>query len=179
MRIWRAGVCNERGFTLVELAMVILVLGIISALAMPRMSGMLDRRQMQRAINVVRGAARIAQARAAMSKRVYRLTFDLDRQILSVCSLPDPSQPETCVQETGRLLRPYVFPDVATILDVVTPTGEKTREGEANTHFYPAGLAEASIIHLSGPDTEQMTLMIEPLTARVKVLEGYVEHPAS
>jgi general secretion pathway protein H len=179
MRTWRTGVCNERGFTLVELAMVILVLGIVTAVTMPRVGGMLDTREMQRAVNVVRGAARLAQARAALTKRVYRLTFDFDKQSMSVCYLPDPGNPEECIQETGRELRPYTFPAVARLLDVIGPTGEKTVTGAASTHFHPAGLAEPSTIHLGEPNAQQMTLVIEPLSARIKVLDGYVEPQAS
>jgi general secretion pathway protein H len=179
MRIWRAGVCNERGFTLVELAMVVLVLGIVATVTMPRVSGMLDTREMQRAINVVRGAVRLAQARAALTKRVYRLTFDLDKQSMSVCYLPDPANPEECRLETGRELRPYIFPAAARLLDVVAPTGEKTVAGEASTHFHPAGLAEPRMIHLGEPGAQQMTLILEPLSARIKVLDGYVERQAS
>src|SRR5262245_43509739 len=44
MGISRAGVCrDERGFTMVELGMVILVLGIIMATVMPRFAGTLER----------------------------------------------------------------------------------------------------------------------------------------
>ena len=44
MLTWRAGACRaERGFTMVELAMVILVLGIIMATMMPRFTGTLER----------------------------------------------------------------------------------------------------------------------------------------
>ena len=68
---------------------------------------------------------------------------------------------------------------VARLLDVVTPTGEKTVAGEVSTHFHPAGLAEPSMIHLGGPGAQQMTLIIEPLSARVKVFDGYVEPQAS
>lgn len=178
MQIWKAGVCNERGFTLVELAMVMLVIGIVSALAMPRVAGVLDRRRMHRAINVIRGAARLAQARAAVTKRVYRLTFDFDEQRVSVCYLSDPANPAECTQERGRELRPYTFPDTVRLLDVVSPAGEKRLQGEASTHFHPNGFAEPSMIHLGGIDTKKFTLKIEPLTGRVKVLDGYVERQA-
>jgi hypothetical protein len=68
---------------------------------------------------------------------------------------------------------------VARLLDVIGPTGEKTVTGAASTHFHPAGLAEPSTIHLGEPNAQQMTLVIEPLSARIKVLDGYVEPQAS
>ena len=170
MRTWRVGVCNERGFTLVELAMVLLVLGILSAVTMPRVGGMLDRQNLRHSINVVRGTLRFAQARAALTKRIYRLTFDLEAQTLSTCYVTE----DGCQVERGRVARPYAFPQSARVLDVVSPSGEKTQAGRAVTHLHPSGFAEPSMIHISGANT--VTLQIEPLTGRLKVLDGYVDY---
>jgi general secretion pathway protein H len=169
--MWKAGACNERGFTLIELAMVLLVLGIVSAVAMPRVGGMLDRQRMRRTINVVRGTVRYVQARAALEKKVYRLTFDLDKQTMSACSLSAGE----CQPGPSRGLRVFTFPPAARLLDVVRPDGEKTVEGEAMTHFHPTGLAEPSTLHLTDITDERTTLMITPLGGRIKVLPGYVD----
>ena len=118
---------------MVELAMVILVLGIIMAMVMPRFTGTLERQQLRSTINVVHGTVRYLQAYAALTKRVYRLTFDLDRQVMSVCYY----EGETCTREASRELRDYVLPASVHILDVVSPQGVKTRAGEAATHFHP------------------------------------------
>jgi general secretion pathway protein H len=174
MRTSKAGVCNNTGFTLIELAMVMLVIAIVMAVAMPRVGGMLDRQQTQRTINVLRGTVRYLQARAALTKRVYRLMVDLDRHVLSVCYL-DPQDTEGCRHERTRELRDYALPEAVHILDVVTPQGEKIRAGIAHTHFHPSGFAEPSIIHLGSDNQQRFTLMIEPLSGRIKVYDGYVE----
>ena len=176
MQTLRVGVCHdERGFTMVELAMVILVLSIVMAMVMPRFAGTLERQQLRSTINVVHGTVRYLQAHAALTKRVYRLTFDLDRQVMSVCYF----EGETCRPETSRELREYVLPANVRVLDVVSPQGTKTREGEAVTHFHPTGLAEPSIIHLITDSNQKATLMIEPLAGRVKVFDDYVEQKSS
>lgn len=160
---------------MVELGMVLLVLGIVMALVLPRFGGTLERQQLRSTINVVHGTVRYLQAYAALTKRVYRLTFDLDRQVMSVCYF----QGETCTPETSRELRDYVLPASVHILDVVSPQGTKTRAGEAATHFHPTGLAEPSIIHLGTDSNQKATLVIEPLAGRVKVFDDYVEQKTS
>lgn len=175
MRIWRVGRCNNRGFTLVELVMVMLVIGIVAAVAMPRVGSMLDRQSMRRTINVVRGTVRYLQARAAVTKRTYRLTLDLESQTMSTCYITADS----CQKDSNRVVRDYTFPTTVRLLDVVSPAGEKTEKGAAVTHFHPSGMAESSVIHLHGSGSEQMTLRIEPITGRLKVLDGYIEFQKS
>ena len=173
----RAGACNNRGFTMIELAMVLLVIGIVSAVVMPRIGGVLDHQQMRRSINTLRGTVRLLHARAASTRHVYRLTFDLDRQMMTACSIDTAT--DACQAEQSRHLRDYTFPPAVRLLDVVDGQGTKTSEGQAATHFHPTGLAEPSTIHLAGSADQQMTLMIEPLAGNVKVLNGYVEPETS
>jgi prepilin-type N-terminal cleavage/methylation domain-containing protein len=174
MRILKAGAYNNAGFTLIELAMVILVIGIVSAIAMPRFGGLLERQQMRRTINAIRGYARYLQAYAASEKCVYALTFDLDQQVLSTASVPTLE----CPGQTRRL-PDYVVPSTVRILDVVTPENEKFGEGQIPTLFFPNGFVQPSVIHLGGIGVEPVTLMIEPLTGRIQVFDGYVERHVS
>jgi prepilin-type N-terminal cleavage/methylation domain-containing protein len=174
MRILKAGASNNAGFTLIELAMVILVIGIVSAIAMPRFGGLLERQQMRRTINAIRGYARYLQAYAASDKCVYVLMFDLDQQVLSTASVPALE----CPGQTRRL-PDYVVPSTVRILDVVTPENEKFGEGQVPTLFFPNGFVQPSVIHLGGIGIEPVTLMIEPLTGRIQVFDGYVERHVS
>ncbi len=174
---FKAGVFNhnQRGFTLVELVIVILVIGIVAAVTVPRVGGMLDRRKMERSINVLRGMTRYLQSRAATTKRIYRLTFDLDKQMVSACYL----MAEGCQIDRNRITRDYRFPDTIEILDVVNAAGEKIQDGQAGTHFHPSGLVEPSLIHLQGVNADRITLVLEPLTGRLKVINGYIDRKAS
>lgn len=187
MLISRAGVRNSRGpapsasagFTLVELTLVILVIGIVGALVLPRFGGLLDRQQTRRSVNVLRGMVRQLHAKAALTKRVYRLNFDLEGQRVTACYLqspsPDESEEAVCVVESSREMRGFDMPAAVRLLDVVSSSGEKISEGTAMSHFHPTGLAEPSVVHLQTLDDTHVTLFIEPLAGRVKVVPGYAE----
>jgi type II secretory pathway pseudopilin PulG len=152
----------------------VLVIGIVATIAMPRFGSLLERQQMRRTINAIHGYARYLQAYAATEKCVYRLIFDLDQQVLSSASLTTASCPGQM-----RKLPDYVIPSTIRILDVVTPDHEKFAEGQVTTLFFPNGFAQPSTIHLGGLGAAPVTLMIEPLSGRVQVFEGYVERQTS
>lgn len=175
MRISKAGdpPNAKRGFTLIELTMVLLVLAIIMALIMPRLGGLMERQQMRRTVNVIRGTVRYLQARAALTKNIYRLTFDFERQLLSVCPLE--RQSDACKPEAGLEVREFALPASIRLLDVISADGQKMTEGVATTHFHPTGIAEPSVIHLIGDDQQTVTLAIAPLAGGLKVFAGYVD----
>lgn len=175
MRISKAGVCrDERGLTMVELGMVILVLGIVMALTMPRFGGVFEHYETRRTINVIRGTVRYLHAQAAFKKRIYYLVFDFERQSMGVCS-KEQEQDSTCLREHSRALREYVFPSSVHILDIVDPRGHKISAGEAVTRFFPLGIADPSVIHLGTTSGRKITLTVEPLSGRVKDWDGYLE----
>ena len=167
------------GFTLIELTLVILVIGIVGALVLPRFGGLVDRQQARRSVNVLRGMVRQLHAKAALTKRIYRLTFDLEGQRVTVCYLQSPSPAgagaAACVAESSREMRPYIMPNAVQLLDVVSSSGKKIHEGTAMTHFHPTGLAEPSVVHLQTSDEAHLTLFIEALAGRVRVVHGYAE----
>lgn len=202
MRISLTKGSNNKGFTLVELTMVILVIGIVVTIITPRVGGMLDRQNLRRTNNAIRGMVRFAYARAALEKRDYGLIFDLERQVIATCAFDRPqtfereepprgisivgppldssrqdrrAQEPTCREELATGASSFAIPDTIRILDVVSPRGEKTLEGEALTRFYRTGEADATVIHLEAFQNEKITLWIEPFTGRIQEWEGYVE----
>jgi general secretion pathway protein H len=108
--------------------------------------------------------------RAAASKLVYRLTIDLDKRQYYVSLLNTESRFEktelTFAKET-------TLPDKVKFTEARTASQGVIKKGKAVIHFFPSGFSDLSVIHLKDGNDNEMTLMVHPLTGRVKIFEGY------
>jgi hypothetical protein len=67
------------------------------------------------------------------------------------------------------------LPDIVRFADVNTLKQGKVTLGVAYTDFYPVGRVDKTTVHLTDERKENLTLVVNPVTGRVKVYEGYQE----
>lgn len=173
MRMWKAGTWSkgEWGFTLIELAFVLFVIGLVVAVTFPKLTGF-GRGDLKRTSRHLIRTVQLLVDRAEATKRLYRLNYDLKKQEYWATVLQGEGE---FVSVDPALLTRVTLPEPIRISDVTTLRQGKITEGEAYTQFYPNGLVERTLFHLTDQKKETITLIIQPLTGRVKVLEGYVE----
>lgn len=85
---------NLRGFTLIELVIVVATVAILAAIAIPRMAGTLARRRIEFAAGRVVSDLRLAQRQARLSSASRTVQFDVasnSYRLLGVPSLNGPS----------------------------------------------------------------------------------------
>ncbi|MDH5510670.1 MAG: prepilin-type N-terminal cleavage/methylation domain-containing protein [Nitrospinota bacterium] len=159
------------GFTLVEIIVVILIIGVMAALLIPRLPDVGGWR-LKSAVRKLSRSISVVYDKAATSKLVYRMTFDLEegRYFVSLLNTDGEFEKrEVQFAGEGRL------PDGLAFLSVQVPGREKVDRGLAHIHFFPTGFVEFSAIHIIDKDEAVMTLLVHPLTGRVKIKEGYHE----
>ena len=160
-----------RGFTFIELAVVLLILGIVLALAFPALHSLSSNDLKLTARHMIRTVYFLAN-RAAVTKRTYRLHYDLDRHEYwaSVRSESGEFVPVSATTVTRKSL-----PESVRFEGVDTLRQGKITLGKAHTDFYPVGRIDKTVLHLIDKNERALTLVLNPLTGRVKVYEGYLE----
>jgi Tfp pilus assembly protein FimT len=170
MRTFKAGKFkNSSGFTLVELAVVLLIIIVALGLVLPQTSSLFIRSDLKAGSRRLAGAVAYARSQAMLEGRLWELTLDLDNSTFWT----GPSQ-ETDELDT-RPASKRVLPGDIRFKDVILLDHETRITGSIPIRFHPKGLAEAAMIHLASPGNQIQTLMIKSFNGRVNIYDGYVE----
>ena len=161
---------SQQGFTFIELAVVLLILGVVATLAFPALHNLVSRDLKTSARHLIR-TVYFLYDRAAATKLDYRLYYNLERQeYWAVVRSGDEFVPVA-----ATFLGRTTLPETVRFKDVSTLHQGKVTEGEAYTGFDPVGRVDKTIFHLAQGDQHELTLVVNPITGRVKVYEGYWE----
>jgi general secretion pathway protein H len=158
------------GFTLLEITVVLFIIGLLLLLAYPKIQALTEN-SLQSASRRLVGTIQYLYHEAMATHQVRRLSYNLRDGAYQVQATNSTEASITPVSIGGWVR----LPQGVSFQDVVTLRQGKVTEGEAFTQFFPAGLVEKTVIHLTDQDQHVFTLDINPLSGRVKVYEGYIE----
>ena len=170
MPISRVGNTTEAGFTLVELAVVVVLVGLLLGLVLPRLPGVGEDRLEATALRIA-GMTRHIYNEAALTGLEHRIRIDLTQQKIEGLRVETDGE---IVPLTGNG-RGSKLPVSVRFVDVERLGVGKTTSGQVDTRVLPIGWIDETVIRLSGDKEQILTLHLQPLTGVTEIHDGYKE----
>lgn len=136
-----------RGFSLLELLLVITVAGLIAAVAIPSLPGALESARLRGSAGEVRATLTLARTLAVSEARNRSVAFDLDRGEYGI----DGDARKRLLPEGIRLA-------------ALRPGGSAEEQGVVRVRFYPDGSADGAEVTISSSGGGRMRIRVDPLT---------------
>ena len=133
---------NHRGFTLLELIVVLVIIGLMSALVVPKLAGPMSNLDLKTASKKISASLRYARSRAASEKITYVALFDFDKNRLVIINstIPPLVKGDFHINNREAFDRTLVEP----------PDNEKDRPGGFKTYYLPDGVKLAKGVSREG-----------------------------
>jgi type II secretory pathway pseudopilin PulG len=162
---------HEAGFTLIEIALVLFFFGVILAYVLPKVDRSHDVTASARQLI---GAIRSLMLTASSTKQTHTLYLDLNRQTYWAMRLDGESErPPADSALSGQV----TLPEHVQFLNVTTSRQGALTSGVASIRFLPVGRTERAVIRLGAQQAATLTLLLNPLTGAVRILDGYADPP--
>lgn len=189
---------GEKGYTLIEMLVVVALIGLISAFALPSVNNYF-KLSLNSATREMASVVKETYNSAAMTGKVYRIVYDFKAGSFWVESGPstvllDTTETREREQRRKRFAKDSDKPPASEFTmdksvtrkkislprgvdfeDLITEqSSEPITEGTAYTHFFPNGMTEQTVIHLKDNSNHHVTLIITPLIGRTRLVERYL-----
>jgi general secretion pathway protein H len=189
---------KARGFTLIEIMVVLAIIGAIMVSIAPRL---VDRKsKMKESVRKLATLTREIHNAARLYNSTYRIVIKMDEKkghsysiesapgnvtLLSSAQEEEMQKMISSDQEKAKSKSKHQFAEDSRILKkpVELPNGfyfgeieygnrsEGISEGVAYIHFFPQGLTEEAVIHLTDRKTLNWTIALHPITGRADLYE--------
>ncbi|MGH7951129.1 MAG: pilus assembly FimT family protein [Limisphaerales bacterium] len=173
----------RRGFTLIEMMVVIILIAIISAMIIPEMKGSFDDALLRSTGRDLINVFSLASSRAVSFDQHYRVQFDIQNgRYMLEQQIHDGAQEEFVPLKDVSGAEGKVDSRIA--IEINSPDENPSENNSDNSDgssanenlqdaisFYPDGTADTAEIRLRDRDGFQLLLKLNPVTARVHITE--------
>jgi prepilin-type N-terminal cleavage/methylation domain-containing protein len=162
---------EDKGFTLIELIVVVIIMSVMLVFAAPRLSGFIFPDDTNKVVRWLIVKSRLLKSNAVQGQKDYTLNLDIDNNRLWIAD--ESMDTEEALKKAYD--QSYSLPDTVRLLDVEYPGRGRVLQGTAEISFYKKGYSDQAIIHIEGGDDRKVSLLVEAFLPSVKWVEDYVE----
>lgn len=177
------------GYTLIELIMVILILGIMLSLVFAKVEHLTPRYSLRAAARDLARVVALARSQAAAQGRIYFVRYKLVENRYYLLAPFEDEAPAPTRENPGAEPPPIpqlhwepVFkqqlPEGILFRDVVVGTSDKVEEQDVNVEISPFGITKGHVVHLTDGRNDY-SIEINPLTGHARFHEEYFESPSA
>jgi general secretion pathway protein H len=193
---------NSRGFTLIEIMVVLGIMGAVLAVGVPKLFD--NKSKMKSEVRRISVLTHEIRNSARLNSSTFRLVISIPEEgagkepsfwvesapgnvtIMTDEQKQDKERAATGLSEEAKkktvfaldsriLKKPETLPRGLFFEDVEYPDpSPTTTTGTAYIHFFPQGLVQEALIHLTDKKTLHWTIAVQPLTGRATIFEKHL-----
>ncbi|WP_028583032.1 prepilin-type N-terminal cleavage/methylation domain-containing protein [Desulfogranum mediterraneum] len=162
---------DSRGFTLLELLLVMVLLAVTTSLALPRLSSFTLGSPLQRSARKLTLLISQSAQVAVRTSQAHQLRYEPLERTFTLVPL-DSSRRESAEQQPS--LPRLQLPEEVAVKDFGRYYQGVQSVGILSLLFSAQGYLEPALIHLQDEEGEELTLELSPFLSRVYIHQGYL-----
>jgi general secretion pathway protein H len=165
---------STRGFTLLELIVVLVIIGLMAVLVVPRLVGPLANLDLKTASQKISASLRYARSQAAAEKTTYVALFDFEKNRLVIINPPTtPAEPTNSEKDGPGGSKTYDLPGKVRLAKGTSREGE-FHSGSFRIFFFPSGGSSGGEITVANERGRQYKITVDFITGTVRLAEVMV-----
>jgi type II secretion system protein H len=169
----RARPNSQSGFTLIELMVVLILIGIFSALMFAEMRGTYEDSLLRSTARKIIGAADLAASKAVTVNRAHFLFLEPDSSRLRIRMEQESAGEEQEALDSRIKVEVRSLNKASDEESDDVPASDEPKQRDANKiEFFPDGTADAREITLRDRMGIELILRINPVTGRIRIVQS-------
>jgi prepilin-type N-terminal cleavage/methylation domain-containing protein len=165
---------NDAAYTLIELTVVVFLIGIMLALAVPRIQDSFLSDDLKTATRRLIGRIREYRVQAVQEQKDYQLHFDIESNEYWWEGL-SPKKDSTTEKKVQGGQKVFTLPGNIRILDVQLQGSGKESMDNVIVRFTKKGYVEPAVIHIGTKADNAHTIVLSPFLSTVKTYDEYID----